>query len=146
MEELITNVNALQCSATSPNKSSPATLKDSVADHHATSSTRSPDPVPATVLTMIIPDFPPHARENESFVPNQMPYYSRPALDVPPCRIGCAPHWMCKQIQTGQFFDLAKLLAHEFPSTADEDAMMVLTMEGPICPSFTMPTKPIGAL
>ena len=115
-------VNALQCSATSPNESSPATLEDRVADHHATSSTRSPDPVPATVPTVVIPDFP-QVPENESFVPTQMPSYGHPALDVPAAYV--------KQIQTGEFFDLAKLLPREFPSTADEDSV-VLTLENSI--------------
>ena len=76
-------VNALQCSATSPNESLPATLEDRVADQHPTSSTRSPDPVPVTVPTVVIPDFPPHVSENESFVSTQMLYY------------GHFPHWMC---------------------------------------------------
>ena len=115
-------VNALQCSATSPNESSPATLEDRVADHHATSSTRSPDPVPVTVPTVVIPDFP-QVPENESFVPTQMPSYGHPALDVPAAYV--------KQIQTGEFFDLAKLLPREFPSTADEDSV-VLTLENSI--------------
>ena len=48
-----------------------------------TSSTRSPDPVPVTVPTVVIPDFPPHVPENESFVSTQMLYF------------GHFPHWMC---------------------------------------------------
>ncbi|CAB3993578.1 gag [Paramuricea clavata] len=132
VEELITEIasqaahaaeNALQCSATSPNESSPATLEDRIAGHHAISSTRSPDPVPATVPTVVIPDFPPHVPENESFVPTQKPYYGHLALDLPAAYV--------KQTQTGEFFDLEKLLPREFPSTTDDDSV-VLTLENSI--------------
>jgi hypothetical protein len=75
------------------------------------------------VPTVVIPDFPPHVPENESFVATQMPSYGHRALDVPAAYV--------KQIQTGEFFDLAKLLPREFPSTADEDSV-VLTLENSI--------------
>ena len=74
-------VNALQCSTAAPNESSPASLEDRVADHHATSSTRSPDPVPATVPTVVIPDFLRCPRMNPLFQLR--------------CHLTATPRWMC---------------------------------------------------
>ena len=108
-------VNAMQSS--SQNESSLTT-----ADHPAATSDCNPGPSAA----MAVPDFLPNMAntpENESFVSQPMPRYGHAALDVPATYV--------KQIQSGEFFDLSKLLPREFPATTDEDSV-VLTLENSI--------------